>query len=42
MKESPYIEQIMVVGGDDKKYITALLVPSFSQVQAWAEKMALS
>lgn len=38
MKESPYIEQIMVVGGDDKKYISALIVPSFVQLTAWAEK----
>lgn len=37
MKESRYIEQIMVVGGDDKKYIAALIVPSFLQIEAWAK-----
>lgn len=36
MKESAYIEQLMVVGGDDKKYIAALIVPSFQQLSAWA------
>lgn len=36
MKESRYIEQIIVVGGDDRKYIAALIVPSFTQLQAWA------
>jgi long-chain acyl-CoA synthetase len=29
MKECPFIEQMMVVGGDDKKFIAALIVPSF-------------
>ncbi|HMV24661.1 MAG TPA: long-chain fatty acid--CoA ligase, partial [Saprospiraceae bacterium] len=38
MKESRFIEQIMVVGGDDKKYIAALIVPSFVQLRAWAEE----
>ena len=37
-KESNFIEQLMVVGGDDKKYISALIVPSFVQLTAWAEK----
>ncbi len=38
MKESRYIEQIIVVGGDDKKYIAALIVPSFPQLEAWAKE----
>ncbi|KXK39560.1 MAG: long-chain fatty acid--CoA ligase [Saprospiraceae bacterium] len=38
MKESRYIEQLMVVGGDDKKYIAALIVPSFVQLEAWAKE----
>jgi|APTNR8051073442_1049403.scaffolds.fasta_scaffold00005_280 long-chain acyl-CoA synthetase len=42
MKESPYIEQIMVVGGDDKKFISALIIPSFSQLEDWARKVGLS
>ncbi len=38
MKESDFIEQIMVVGGDDKKYIGALIVPSFEQLISWAKE----
>lgn len=37
MKESRYIEQMMVVGGDDKKFISALIVPSFVNVMDWAK-----
>jgi long-chain acyl-CoA synthetase len=36
MKESPYIEQIMVVGGDDKKFVSALIVPAIPQLEEWA------
>jgi long-chain acyl-CoA synthetase len=42
MKESDFIEQIMVVGGDDKKYIAALIVPSFEQLFIWAKKEKVS
>jgi long-chain acyl-CoA synthetase len=38
MKESDFIEQIMVVGGDDKKFIAALIVPSFEQLTLWAKE----
>jgi long-chain acyl-CoA synthetase len=38
MKESPYIEQIMIVGGDDKKFVSALIVPSFQQLNLWAKQ----
>jgi long-chain acyl-CoA synthetase len=41
MKESPYIEQIMVVGDDTKKFISALVVPSFSQLTDWAGKTGI-
>lgn len=41
MKEISFIEQIMVVGGDDKKFISALIVPSFVLVENWAGKMGL-
>ncbi|WP_143307972.1 AMP-dependent synthetase/ligase [Chitinophaga vietnamensis] len=39
-KESPYIEQIMVVG-EDRKFTAALIVPSFSNLQKWAEKRGI-
>ena len=32
----------MVVGGDDKKFISALIIPSFSQLEDWARKVGLS
>lgn len=41
MKESNYIEQIMVVGGDDKKFISALIVPSFMNLKEWAKEKGL-
>lgn len=34
MKESKFIEQIMVVG-NDKKFVSALIVPSFRAVKDW-------
>jgi long-chain acyl-CoA synthetase len=34
MKESPFIEQIMVVG-DNRKFVAALIVPSFSNLKSW-------
>ena len=42
MKESRYIEQIIVVGGDDRKYIAALIVPSFLQLKVWAKHKDIS
>ncbi len=36
LKESPFIEQIMVVGAD-KKFVSALIVPSFTQLKKWME-----
>ncbi len=35
MKESKYIEQMMVVG-DDRKFVSALIVPSFLNLKDWA------
>jgi long-chain acyl-CoA synthetase len=37
MKESPYIEQIMIVG-DAKKFVSALIVPSFLNLKDWAKE----
>lgn len=36
-KESPFIEQMMVVG-DGKKFVSALIVPSFPNLKTWCEK----
>ena len=40
MKESPYIEQIMVVG-NNRKFASALIVPNFSHIQDWAKRQKL-
>lgn len=37
MVESPYIEQIMVVGSD-QKFAAALIVPSFARLKDWAKE----
>ncbi|MCW3125182.1 MAG: long-chain fatty acid--CoA ligase [Bacteroidetes bacterium] len=37
LKESRYIEQVMLVG-DNMKFVTALVVPSFLHLQAWAKE----
>ncbi|HLP51537.1 MAG TPA: long-chain fatty acid--CoA ligase [Chitinophagales bacterium] len=42
MKESRFIEQMMVVGGDDKKFISALIVPSFLNLHDWAKENGVS
>ena len=33
-RESPYVEQILLIG-DDKKFVSALIVPSFSHLKIW-------
>ncbi|WP_298741003.1 long-chain fatty acid--CoA ligase [uncultured Chitinophaga sp.] len=40
-KESPYIEQIMVVG-EDHKFTSALIVPSFTNLRNWCDKKGIS
>lgn len=37
MKESPFIEQIMSIG-DNRKFVSALIVPSFLNVEEWCKK----
>jgi long-chain acyl-CoA synthetase len=37
MKESPFIEQMMVVG-PERKYTAALIVPAFANLKTWCEK----
>jgi long-chain acyl-CoA synthetase len=40
MKESIYVEQIMVVGAD-KKFVGALIIPAFPTLKDWARKQGL-
>lgn len=37
LKESPFVEQIMVVG-PERKFVGALIVPSFPNLKAWAKQ----
>lgn len=37
MKESPYIEQMMVVGAE-RKFTGALIVPAFANLKSWCQK----
>jgi len=37
LKESPYIEQVMLVGAE-RKFVSALIVPSFPSLLDWARK----
>ncbi len=37
MKESPFIEQIVLIG-DNKRFVSALIVPSFSKLKEWAKQ----
>lgn len=40
LKESPFIEQVMVVGSE-KKFVGALIVPSFPNLRDWARQQSL-
>ena len=40
LKESQYIEQVMVVGAG-QKFVGALIVPAFSNVKAWAAQQGI-
>lgn len=42
IKESRFVEQIMVVGGDTMKFVSALIVPSFAQITEWAKANGLT
>jgi long-chain acyl-CoA synthetase len=37
LKESPFIEQVMLIGAD-KKFVSALFVPSFPNLRDWCRK----
>lgn len=41
LKESPYIEQIMVVGSE-RKYVAALIVPSFPNLREWCRMKGIA
>jgi long-chain acyl-CoA synthetase len=40
MKESPFIEQIVLIG-DNKKMVSALIVPGFSKLREWAKQQGI-
>jgi long-chain acyl-CoA synthetase len=40
LKESPFVEQIMIVGAE-KKFVGALIVPSVSNLKEWARQQGL-
>lgn len=40
MKESPFIEQMIVVGAE-RKFTAALIVPAFANLKTWCEKQGL-
>ncbi len=41
LKESPYIEQVIVVGAE-RKFVGALIVPSFSNLKVWMQQQRLT
>lgn len=41
LKESIYVEQVMVVGAD-QKFVSALIVPSFPNLQEWTRQQGIS
>jgi long-chain acyl-CoA synthetase len=41
MKESPFVEQIVVVGSD-KKFVGALIVPSFTMLREWMRENGIA
>jgi long-chain acyl-CoA synthetase len=41
MKESKYIEQMMVIGAD-QKFAAALIVPAAEELNAWAKEQLIS
>ena len=41
LKESPFIEQVMLIGAD-KKFVSALIVPSFPNLKDWCRKNGIA
>ncbi|HEX6385940.1 MAG TPA: AMP-binding protein [Anaerolineae bacterium] len=42
LKFSPYIRDVMTIGGEEREYVTALIIIDFENVGHWAEKQGLS
>lgn len=42
LKFSPYIKDVMAVGGEEREHVTALIIIDFENVGNWAEKRGLS
>jgi long-chain acyl-CoA synthetase len=42
LKFSPYIRDVMAVGGQDREFVTALIIIGFENVGNWAEKQGIS
>ncbi|HPD21307.1 MAG TPA: long-chain fatty acid--CoA ligase [Desulfomonilia bacterium] len=41
LKTSPFIEQVAVIG-DNRKYLSALIVPAFEELESWAKNNGIS
>jgi len=41
LKFSPYIRDVMAIGGETREYVTALIIIDFANVGHWAEKRGL-
>jgi long-chain acyl-CoA synthetase len=41
LKENPYVEQVIVVGAE-RKFVGALIVPSFSNLKVWLQQKGLT
>lgn len=42
LKFSPYIRDVMAIGGQDREFVTALIIIDFENIGAWAEKQRLN
>jgi long-chain acyl-CoA synthetase len=42
LKFSPYIQDVMTIGGFDMEYVTAIIIINFQNVSRWAEKRGIT
>jgi long-chain acyl-CoA synthetase len=42
LKFSPYIRDVMAIGGENREFVTALVIIDFENVAQWAEKQRIS